>query len=92
LVASLNHPGGNITGVAALTIELDPKRLELLHDMTPVPGPMGVLLNPNRPDAEVQVESIKAAAQSANRQLVGYRRGSAGNAPTKCSGATQRFK
>jgi putative ABC transport system substrate-binding protein len=75
LVASLNHPGGNITGVAALTIELDPKRLELLHEMTTSHGPLGVLLNPTRPDTEAQVESIKAAAQSAGRELVlGYAR------------------
>ena len=37
LVVSLNRPGANITGVAAMTIELDPKRIELLHDMTSRP-------------------------------------------------------
>ena len=35
LVESLNKPGGNVTGIAALTVELDPKRLQLLHEMTP---------------------------------------------------------
>jgi putative tryptophan/tyrosine transport system substrate-binding protein len=43
VVASFNRPGGNITGVAALTIELDPKRLELLDELTPASGPFGVL-------------------------------------------------
>jgi ABC-type uncharacterized transport system substrate-binding protein len=73
LVASMNRPGGNITGVAALTIELDPKRLELLHELTRSRGPIGVLLNPTRPDAQLQGDSIKAAAQSVGRELVlGY--------------------
>src|SRR6266480_2087192 len=44
LVASFNRPGGNITGVAALTIELDPKRMELLHELAPSGGPFAVLL------------------------------------------------
>lgn len=70
LVASLNRPGGNITGVAALTIELDPKRLQLLHELTSTPGPLGVLLNPTRPDTQSQTEGIKTAAQSVGRQLV----------------------
>jgi putative ABC transport system substrate-binding protein len=70
LVASLNRPGGNITGVAALTTELDPKRLELLHELTPTSGPLGVLLNPSRPDTQRQIEDIKTAAQSVGRQLV----------------------
>jgi putative ABC transport system substrate-binding protein len=69
LVASMNRPGGNITGIAALTIELDPKRLELLHELAP-PGPLGVLLNPTRPDGHVQVDAIKAAAQTVGRPLV----------------------
>jgi putative ABC transport system substrate-binding protein len=73
LVASFNRPGGNVTGVAALTIELDPKRLELLHELTPTGGPFGVLLNPTRPDTQTQVDAIKVAAQSIGRQLVlGY--------------------
>jgi ABC-type uncharacterized transport system substrate-binding protein len=70
LVASLNRPGGNITGVAALTIELDPKRLELLHEITPSKGPFGVLFNPTRPDSHQQIETIKAAAQAAGRELI----------------------
>ncbi|MBL8696784.1 MAG: ABC transporter substrate-binding protein [Alphaproteobacteria bacterium] len=68
LVASLNRPGGNITGIAALTIELDPKRLELLHELAP-PGPLGVLVNPNRPDLQLQLEGIEAAALPLGRQL-----------------------
>ncbi len=70
LVASFNRPGGNITGVAALTIELDPKRLELLHELTPSGGPLGVLLNSSRPDIQIQVEGIETAARSVGRQLV----------------------
>jgi putative tryptophan/tyrosine transport system substrate-binding protein len=70
LVASLNRPGGNITGVAALTLELDPKRLELLHELTPSGGRLGVLLNPRRPDSQTQVDGINTAAQAVGRQLV----------------------
>ena len=73
LVASLNRPGGNITGVAALTIELDPKRLELLHELAPSSGPFAVLLNPSRPDTQIQLEGIKTAARFVGRELVlGY--------------------
>lgn len=71
LVASLNRPGGNITGVAALTIELDPKRLELLNGLLPSSQrALAVLLNPSRPDAQEQLEGIKRAAQSLGRELM----------------------
>jgi putative tryptophan/tyrosine transport system substrate-binding protein len=70
LVASFNRPGGNIAGVAALTIELDPKRLELLHELTPPGGLLGVLLNPTRPDTKTQVDLIKSAGDSVGRELV----------------------
>ena len=70
LVASLNKPGGNITGVAALTIELDPKRLELLNELTPSKGSFGVLFNPTRPDSQLQIDAINVAAQAVGRELV----------------------
>src|SRR4029078_1931775 len=65
----MNRPGGNVTGIAALTIELDPKRLELLHEMAP-PGPIGALVNPSRPELQSQIDGINAAAKVVNRELL----------------------
>ena len=62
LVASLNRPGGNATGSAGLTSELDPKRLELLHDMKPSATLIGVLVNPNRPGLYDQSRQLQQAA------------------------------
>jgi putative ABC transport system substrate-binding protein len=62
LVASLNKPGGNATGSAGLTSELDPKRLELLHMMKPSAGFIGVLVNPNRPGLYDQSRELQQAA------------------------------
>lgn len=70
LVSSLNRPGGHMTGIAALTIELDPKRLELLNELTEAKGPFGVLVNSTRPDLNLQMEGISAAAKSIGRELV----------------------
>ena len=54
LVASLNRPGGNLTGVTRLNVELGPKRLELLHELVPTATVMAVLVNPTNPHAETQ--------------------------------------
>jgi putative ABC transport system substrate-binding protein len=62
LVASLNRPGGNTTGSAGLTSELDPKRLELLHMMKPSADIIGVLVNPNRPGLYYQSRELQQAA------------------------------
>jgi putative ABC transport system substrate-binding protein len=62
LVASLNRPGGNVTGVTFLALALDPKRLELLHEMVPNVTTLGILLNPNFPDAGEQVREVREAA------------------------------
>ena len=70
LVASLNRPGGNVTGNAGLTIELDGKRLEILGELAPGAKLVGALINPNRPGVEVQEQDLLAAARTAGRELV----------------------
>jgi putative tryptophan/tyrosine transport system substrate-binding protein len=69
LVASLNKPGGNATGTAGLTSELDPKRLELLHDMKPSAALIGVLVNPNRPGLYDQSRELQQAADKLGVKL-----------------------
>jgi putative tryptophan/tyrosine transport system substrate-binding protein len=66
LVASLNRPGGNVTGVTLLTAMLEPKRLGLLRDAFPQATAIGVLLNPNFPPAESQLRGIQSAARIMN--------------------------
>jgi len=51
LVASLNRPGGNVTGVSLLNVELGPKRLELLRELVPSATEMALLVNPTNPNA-----------------------------------------
>ena len=70
LVTSLNRPGGNVTGMAALTAELDAKRMELLREFLPGAKVIGALLNPNRPNPAVQLKGVQTAAQRVGRQLV----------------------
>jgi putative ABC transport system substrate-binding protein len=70
LVASINRPGGNVTGTAGLTSELDPKRLELLHQLKPSARAIGVLINPNRPGVDAQLMDLQAAANKIGPQLI----------------------
>ena len=62
LVASLNRPGGNITGATSLNSELGPKRLELLHELLPGGGSVAFLVNPANLTAEHQTAQMRATA------------------------------
>ena len=64
LVASLSRPGGNVTGVTLLSVEIAPKLLELLHEVAPKATVIGLLLNPANPTAEIMSRSLQAAAQT----------------------------
>jgi putative ABC transport system substrate-binding protein len=75
LVASLNRPGGNVTGNAGLTIELDAKRFEILSELVPNAKVVGALVNANRPGVEVQEHELRAAAKATGRELVLLRTG-----------------
>jgi len=70
LVASLNRPGGNITGVNFLDVELGPKRLELLHELVPKATIVAALVNPTDPArAETTSRGFQAAADTLGLQL-----------------------
>jgi putative ABC transport system substrate-binding protein len=62
LVASIKRPGGNVTGVIPLISALGPKRLELLHEMLPKASIIGMLVNPDFPDANIQSKDFQQAA------------------------------
>jgi putative ABC transport system substrate-binding protein len=71
LVASLNRPGGNITGVGSMNLELDAKRLGLLHQLLPGAARFAILFNSNQPrmTTDVQIKEIQAAAVAISRQV-----------------------
>jgi putative tryptophan/tyrosine transport system substrate-binding protein len=70
LVASLNRPGGNVTGVSFFTNQLFPKRLQLLHEIVPKPAPLALLVNSDNPNAEPDAEDARAAAVALGRELL----------------------
>jgi putative ABC transport system substrate-binding protein len=69
LVASLNRPGGNLTGASFFSTELGPKRLELLHQLVPAATRIAVLLNPINRNVEALSKTLQAAAGALGLQL-----------------------
>ena len=69
LVASLNRPGGNMTGVSLLSVAVGPKLLEQLHQAVPSAANMALLVNPTNPNAVTQSTTAKEAAQRLGVQL-----------------------
>jgi putative ABC transport system substrate-binding protein len=70
LVASLNRPGGNVTGVVFFTTVLGAKRLELLRQLVPKATTIAVLVKPNSPETEAERPDVQAAAQAIGQQLL----------------------
>jgi putative tryptophan/tyrosine transport system substrate-binding protein len=70
LVASLNRPGGNVTGVSNLIVELGSKQLGLLREVAPATTAIAVLMNPNFPGTERQLRDVEAAARVLGLQLI----------------------
>ena len=69
LVASLARPGGNVTGVTQLGVEVAPKRLELAHELVPTATIIAALVNPTNPIDETQSRDLQAAARTLGVQL-----------------------
>jgi ABC-type uncharacterized transport system substrate-binding protein len=70
LVPSLNRPGGNVTGVTFFAAALEPKRLGLLRELIPQADLVAVLLNPNYPDAEVQLKDVQDATREIGQRTL----------------------
>jgi putative tryptophan/tyrosine transport system substrate-binding protein len=73
LVASMNRPGGNMTGINMFSYELNAKRLGLLHEMVPKVAVVGVLINPRNASAENQWRELQRAAKSLGLDAVAGR-------------------
>ena len=69
LVASLNRPGGNMTGVMLFIVEVVAKRLELLRELIPQARAIGGLFNPGLPTADPQMKEVEAAARTLGLEL-----------------------
>lgn len=70
LVASLSHPGGNMTGIDIMSGELTGKRLELLAQLTSGRKPFAFLANPKNAQSGAKIEDVKRAAQSIGREII----------------------
>jgi putative tryptophan/tyrosine transport system substrate-binding protein len=70
LVASLNHPGGNVTGAVFTASDLAAKRLGLLHDLIPQSVAIAALFHPDAPGADLYMEEVEKAGQTIGRQVL----------------------
>jgi putative tryptophan/tyrosine transport system substrate-binding protein len=70
LVASLNRPGGNATGITIFGAAAVTKRLQLLHELVPQAAAIAFLLNPNNPNADIEVSAVGTAAASLGKELL----------------------
>jgi putative ABC transport system substrate-binding protein len=68
-VTSLNRPGGNVTGINAMSLEINAKRVGLLHELLPHAARFAVLLNPNDPNADYYTKDLQAAASTVGWQI-----------------------
>jgi putative ABC transport system substrate-binding protein len=69
LVASFNRPGGNATGINVVAVELETKRLGLLHELVPAAGTIAALLNPKSPNFATQSKDLQAAARAIGQPI-----------------------
>jgi ABC-type uncharacterized transport system substrate-binding protein len=69
VVGSIGQPGGNLTGVSSLNVELSPKRLEILHELVPGATEFAVMINPTSPTATSQLANLRPAAEAIGVKL-----------------------
>ena len=102
LVTNLSRPGGNITGIAMMTLEIETKRLEVLHELAPASSSLAIMLNPSNAQAQTQEREVQRAARVIGRQVLVLKAGteprskgllllSCASEPARCSSAPTLF-
>ncbi len=90
LVASLSHPGGNVTGVLFFASTVSAKRLELLRQLVPKATTIAMLAKPNTPETEAERRDVMAGARSAGQQLLMFDASSQREIESAFASAVQR--
>jgi putative tryptophan/tyrosine transport system substrate-binding protein len=90
LVASLNRPGGNVTGVGSFNVELGAKRVELLSELVPGARHYALLVNPNYPGVESLIGDLRAATAVIGRQIEVFAAGSVQEIDTAFAALVQK--
>jgi putative ABC transport system substrate-binding protein len=89
-VAALNRPGGNLTGVSLLSVAMEAKRLQLLHELASNVGVVAIVVNPNNPQADEQLQELQAAARTLGVQVEALKAGSPSEIDTAFATLVQR--
>jgi len=89
-VAALNRPGGNATGVSLLTVAIEAKRLQLLHELVPTAALVAIIVNPNNPQADQQLQELQAAARTLGVQVEAFKAGTPNEIDTAFANVVQR--
>ena len=90
LVASLNRPGGNVTGVSFLLNAVVGKRLSLLRELVPAAATVGVLINPENPNAQSDTSAVQDSARSLGQQIKFVNAGTAGEIDAAFAGLAEQ--
>ena len=89
-VAALNRPGGNATGVSLLTVAMEAKRLQLLHELVPTAAIVALIVNPNNPQADQQLQELQAAARTLGIQVEAFKAGTPNEIDAAFANVVQR--
>jgi len=90
LVSSLNRPTGNVTGLAVLSNTLEPKQLQLLHEVVPTAKLVGFLANPTNPGVESDTRVMQSAASTTGQEIVVVNASNDGEIDTAFEALTQQ--
>jgi putative tryptophan/tyrosine transport system substrate-binding protein len=89
-VGALNRPGGNVTGVSLLTVAIEAKRLQLLHELVPNVAAVAALINQNNPQADIQVQELQGAARTLGLQVEVFKASSPSEIDTAFANMVQK--